>query len=119
MRYGTSTYKKRTKTRNPQYRICSDQDVYYIKLADIQILPSGNVQLLGKNFKPTEEGELEPTTVLDYFNKAPDWQRRIWGTGNINEESLNVLIMNLINDNVTSGGDGSVKMEAPHMLGAW
>ena len=54
---------------------------------------------------------------MDYLNHAPQWQRRIWGAGNINDETLNKLVMNLLNDNVVSGGDGGVnKGKAAH---AW
>ena len=71
LHFDSNTYKKCTKTRNPQYRIYSNQHELYLQMADVQVLPSGNVQVLGKGYKPTEEYAIKPNTIMDYFNHAP------------------------------------------------
>lgn len=45
---------------------------------------------------------------MDYYERAPNWQKRIWGSCNINEESLSLLIIYLLNDNIAAAGDGGV-----------
>ena len=50
----------------------------------------------------------EPDSIEQFIKNAPEWQKRIWGTAPVNVETLNILIMHLINDNLVAGGDGSV-----------
>ena len=108
LKYNNRVYKRHTSTRRPQYRVCTASNVTCFQPANIYKLQNGHLQVLGKSYLPTPEASLEPRDLMEFFSRAPDWQRRIWGTGNITEETLNVLVLHLMKDNVIAGGDGSV-----------
>ena len=93
LQYNNRVYKKHTSTRRPQYRLCTASNVTCFQPADIYELNNGNLQVIGKGYLSTPEAIIEPQGLMEFFNRASDRQRRIWGTGNINEETLNVLVL--------------------------
>ena len=49
-----------------------------------------------------------PTDAFSFYTNAPNWQKRIWGKTDISRQTLNIIIMHLLNDNIVAAGDGSV-----------
>ena len=102
-------YKKHTKTRHPQYRLCTNTTSDCYIPADISIHRNGNIHVISKGLIHIGTPTFVPGTIEQFLANAPAWQKRIWGTAQITIDSINILITHLLNDNVVAGGDGSVQ----------
>ena len=106
--YGQKIYKTHTNTRQPQYRLCTNTNPICHIPADIIILRGNTIRVIGSGTTYIGTNTYEPDSIDQFLKNAPEWQKRIWGTADVNVETLTILIMHLINDNVVAGGDGSV-----------
>ena len=77
--------------------------------ADIICHHNGSINLVGTELMSITAPHEPDGNVYDYVARAPKWQRRIWGTANVNDDSISLLIIHMINDNVVAAGDGSVR----------
>ena len=98
--YDQKIYKKHTNTRQPQYRLCTNTNPICHIPADITILRGNTIRVIGSGTNYIGTNTYEPDSIDQFLKNAPEWQKRIWGTADVNVETLTILIMHLINDNV-------------------
>ena len=86
---GNLFYKKITTTRRPNYRQCLEVeqtnilDLIFDSPADITIRHD-TLQLLGSSYTYAEAPpQNTPINMITFYNNAPAWQKRIWGTAEI------------------------------------
>ena len=108
--YKGQTFKKATATRQPKFTMIyrSSPTLCHIP-GDIICHHNGSINLVGTELMSITAPHEPDGNVYDYVARAPKWQRRIWGTANVNDDSISLLIIHMINDNVVAAGDGSVR----------
>ena len=105
-----NVYTRRTNTRNGKFRIDNEAQVPSCDIpADVTKTAYDTIHLYRAAPIPTISTRTSDlNTAFEYYNNAPDWQKRIWGTAIISEQTINIIAFHLQNDNIVAGGDGGV-----------
>ena len=104
------TFRKATSTRQPKYTLVYVEPPTLCHIpADIICNHNGSITLVGSELISITKPSDPEGNVFDYIARAPSWQRRIWGTAKVDDDSISLLIIHLLNDNVAAAGNGSVQ----------
>jgi len=101
-------YRKHGTTRSSTY-LPTNENVECNEYADIDTR-GNNLILLGSSKHKQNTPQIHASkTAWDYFQRAPQWQKQIWGNAPITKDTISTIESHLLNDNISCAGDGSVK----------